>query len=280
MMLDRYSINRFSIGYCPLFAILAADGVRRLTRGWPRTEALAGATLIASFFVWTLPALAIVRHTVSPSVLAVEAVRQHLDPHTDELFVARDMDPFFQYLLPNYAFVHVLDKRALPLSMDSRHGWILAEADADDRDGFVFHRERGHLWNIARRHYFDAGVIPARTPPQFIAGWYAPVREAPFELRSMTGRSLTRLPASTGETMLRIQYHVPDALVAGHATISIALNGRVIDRFAADYEGDREYDVTPAPNSAPNLLDLSIDQTIHQPRELGMTIRCLSFGPG
>jgi hypothetical protein len=281
MMLDRYSINRFSIGYCPLFAILAADGVRRLTRAWPRIEAFAGAALIASFFVWTLPALAVVRNTISPSVLAVEAVSQHLDPRTDELFVARDMDPFFQYLLPNYPFVHVLDKRAMPLSIASRRPWILAEADAEDRDGFVFHRERGHLWNTARRHYFDAGVIPVRIPPQFITGWYPPEREAPLEMRSMTGHSVTRLPPSRGETMLRIQFRVPDASVVAHATITIAMNGRVIDRFAASYEeGDREYHVTPAPNAAPSLLELSIDRTIHEPRELGMTIRCLSFGPG
>src|SRR5947209_8419665 len=92
MMLDRYSINRFSIGYCPLFAILAADGIRRLTRPWPRLEPLAGAALIGSFFIWMLPALAIVRNTIAPSVLAVEAVRQHLNPRADELFVPRDID--------------------------------------------------------------------------------------------------------------------------------------------------------------------------------------------
>jgi hypothetical protein len=279
MMLDRYSINRFSIGYCPLFAILAADGIRRLTRKWPRLEPLVGVALIASFFIWTLPALAIVRNTVAPSVLAVEAVAQHLDSRTSELFVARDMDPFFQYLLPNHPYIHVLDKRAVPLSIGSRRPWILAEADENDREGIVFHRQRDHLWNIARRHYFDAGVIPVRTPPQFIAGWCAPVREAPFEMRSMTGRSVTQLPPSSGDSILRIQFRVPDALVAEHATITIALNGRVVDRFAAAYEDDRDYHVTPAPNAAPNVLELSIDRTIHQPRELGMTIRCLSFGP-
>jgi hypothetical protein len=280
MMLDRYSINRFSIGYCPLFAILAADGIRRVTRRWARAEAVVAAALIGSFFIWTLPALAIVRNTIAPSVLAVDAVRQHLDPRAGELFVARDMDPFFQYLLPNYPFVHVLDKRAMPLSIGSRGASILAELDEKDRDGFVFHRERDHLWNIARRHYFDAGLIPVRTPPQFIAGWYPPAREAPFEMRAMTGHSVTRLPPSNGETTLRIQFRVPDALVVAHATVTIALNGRVIDRFPAVYElDDREYHVTPAPNAAPNTLELAVDQTVHQPRELGMTVRCLSFGP-
>jgi hypothetical protein len=280
MMLDRYSINRFSTGYCPLFAILAADGIRRLTRRWPRAEGVVAGALIGSFFIWTLPALAIVRNTVAPSVLAVEAVSQHLNPRSDELFVARDMDPFFQYLVPNYPYVHVLDKRAIPLSIGSRRPWILAELDDNDRDGFVFHRERGHLWNIARRHYFDAGVIPVRMPPQFIAGWYPATREAPFEMRAMAGRSLTRLPPSAGESTLRLQFRVPDALVVARATITIALNGHIVDRFAATYEDDREYHVTPAPNAIANMLELSIDQTVHQPRELGITIRCLSFGPG
>ena len=120
-----------------------------------------------------------------------------------------------------------------------------------------------------------------RTPPQFVAGWYAPVREAPFEQRAMTGHSITQLPPSADETTLRIQFRVPDVLVVAHATVTIALNGRVIDRFPAVYnDDDREYHVAPAPNAAPNVLELSIDQTIHQPRELGMTIHCLSFGPG
>ncbi|HXA17986.1 MAG TPA: hypothetical protein VN380_13390 [Thermoanaerobaculia bacterium] len=275
MMLDRYSINRFSIGYCPLFAILAADGIRRLTRAWPRAEPLAGAALIASFFFWTLPALATVRDTVAPSLLAVEAVTQHLDLRTGQLFVARDMDPFFQYLLPNYPFIHVLDKRALPLSIDNRNAWILAEADSDDHDGFVFHRQRGHLWNIARRHYFDAGLIPARAMPQFVAGWDESHRQGSEELRPMSGHSLTSLPPSTGETILRIEFRFSRAALAAHATVSIVLNGRLVDRFTPSVDDDdREYHVTPAPKGAVNMLDLSVD-----PPPMGMSIKSLSFGP-
>jgi hypothetical protein len=275
MMLDRYSINRFSIGYCPLFAILAADGIRRLTRAWPRAEPMAGAALIASFFFWTLPALATVRETVAPSLLAVEAVTQHLDPRAGQLFVARDMDPFFQYLLPDYPFIHVLDKRAFPLSADNRRAWILAEADSDDHDGFVFHRQRGHLWNIARRHYFDAGLIPVRTMPQFVAGWEASHRQGSEELRLMAGHSLTRLPPSTGPTILRIEFRFPQALRAAHTTVSIVLNGRLVDRFTPSIDDDdREYHLTPAPKGTANMLDLSVD-----PPAMGMSVKCLSFGP-
>lgn len=283
MMLDRYSINRFSIGYCPLFAILAADGIARLTRRWPRTEPVVGGVLIASFFVWTLPALATVRNTVAPSVLAVEAVTRYLDPDSDQLFVARDMDPFFQYLLPDYSFVHVFDERALPLSSDGRPAWVLAEAGVNDRDGFVFHRERGHLWNIARRHYFDAGLIPVRAQAQFVSGWYPPERKGPIELRPMSAHSTTMLPPSSGATTLHLELRFPGALLTIHPAVVIAFNGKILDRFTASAEEeDREYHVTPAPNPRPNTLDLSTSQTIRKPgdpRELGMSIKSLSFGP-
>jgi len=271
MMLDRYSINRFSIGYCPLFAILAADGIRRATRAWPRAEPFVGGALIASFFVWTFPALAAVRNTISPSVLAVEAVKK-LDPQKDQLYVARNMDPFFQYLLPDYPFIHVLDKRALPLSNDGRHAWILAEADQEDRDGFVFHRQRDHLWNIARRHYFDAGLIPVRAEPQFLSGWSESKRQRSIELRPMSTHATTRLPPSTGDTILRLELRFSPAFLEKHATVSITLNGRLIDRFTPTIDDDdREYHVSSAPNGGANLLELATDGT-------GISMKCLSFG--
>ena len=47
LMLDRYSVSRFSIGYAPMFAIFAADGIANVARAlsprgsrrrrWPRT---------------------------------------------------------------------------------------------------------------------------------------------------------------------------------------------------------------------------------------------------
>ena len=279
LMLDRYSINRFSIGYCPLFAILAADGIARLTRPWPRAEAWIGAVLIASFFGWTLPALAAVRNTVAPSVLAVEAVRARLDKRTQQLFVARDMDPFFQYLLPNQPYVHVLDKRAMPLLLDGRQPWILAEADERDHDGFVFHRERDHLWNVARRHYFDVGLIPVRSSPQFLFGWFAAERHGSVQQHSMSSHAGISLPGSSGESLLRIQFRVPGSILVSHGMVTISLNGHVLERFAAQPDdNDHEYHVAPAPNGAPNVLELSVDGALDA-RRIGLSLTCLSFGP-
>ncbi len=279
LMLDRYSINRFSIGYCPLFAILAADGIARVTRRWPRAEAWIGMVLIASFFGWTLPGLAAVRNTIAPSVLAVEAVRDHIGPRSQQLFVARDMDPFFQYLLPNQPYVHVLDKRAMPIAVDGRQPWILGEADERDLDGFVFHRERDHLWNMARRHYFDVGLMPVRSSPQFLSGWSAPEQHAAMQLRSMSSHAEIGLPGSSRESLLWIQFRVPGSILVSHGMVTISLNGRVLDRFAAQPDdNDHEYHVAPTPNGATNLLELSVDGPLDA-RGVGLSLTCLSFGP-
>src|SRR3954452_16580705 len=91
MMLVRFSVSRFSIGYIPMFAILAADGIRRLARDRADLTFVAGGALTLVFFFWTLPALAPVRNEISPPVAAVRNAQKHLDPSRDHLFVAFNM---------------------------------------------------------------------------------------------------------------------------------------------------------------------------------------------
>ena len=212
-------------------------------------------------------------------MLAVEAVRDHLDIRSQQLFVARDMDPFFQYLLPNQPYVHVLDKRATPIAVDGRRPWILGEADERDHDGFVFHRERDHLWNIARRHYFDVGLMPVRGSAQFLSGWSAPEQHAAMQLRSMSSDAAIRLASASGESVLWIQFRVPGSILVSHGMVTISLNGRVLDRFAAQPDdNDHEYHVAPAPNGATNLLEISVDGALDA-HGIGLSLTCLSFGP-
>ncbi|PYQ56306.1 MAG: hypothetical protein DMF58_21105, partial [Acidobacteria bacterium] len=97
LMLDRYSVSRFSIGYAPMFAIFAADGIANVARALsPRgraespshIESILGGALIIGFIIYTWPALVIARTTVAPRVLGVQAVQQHLDPLRTDLYVA------------------------------------------------------------------------------------------------------------------------------------------------------------------------------------------------
>ncbi len=279
LMLDRFSINRFSIGYAPMFAIFAADGIRRLTRRTDLEVAL-GAVLIAAFAIWTFPVFNIVRNTIAPSVQAVDAVHQHIDHNRDDLFVAFSMTPFIEYLLPHAPYKRVLDERALPLSVGSRRPFLLTELDHTNGAGFVFRRERDRLWNIARRHYFDVALEPVRKVPQFVSGWMPPEHSGTDEWRWMEARSVTLLPPASGSTLLRLNFDVPDELMPQHPTVTIRLNGATIDQFQpAEAHLARDYSVTPG--AGVNTLEITTDRTLNasDPRQLGLLVRFLSWGP-
>lgn len=287
LMLDRFSISRFSIGYQPMFAILAADGIRRLTssRRWLE-PALASAVVIA-FITYTAPDLTVVRRTVAPSVLAAESVAMNVDPSHDALYVGHTMSKFVDLLAPGVPYIRVIDDRALPLS-DHAHAWLLAEVTETKPHGFVFTRDRGHLWNIARRHYFEIVLEPLRDHPRFLAGWYGPETEDIAEWRWMSGHSVTVLPPQSGRAILRMHLGIPGELMSRNPEITVSMNGRVVDRFRTT-EGylERNVHVDPAPNGVPNVLELAIDKTVspastsvgHDRRTLGLRLRYLAWGP-
>lgn len=287
LMLDRYSVSRFSIGYQPMFAILAADGLRRIARSRVWIESALAAALGTAFIVYTLPGLNLVRTTVAPSVLAAEAVATNVDPARDELYVGHTMSKFMDLVAPGVPYRRVIDDRALPLASHPR-AWLLAEITETKPEGYVFTRERGHLWNIARRHYFEIVLKPLRERPQFVSGWYGAEAMDIHEWRWMSGRSVTVLPPQSGPTILRMHLGIPGELMDKNPGITVKINGRVVDRFHTN-EGyiERNVHVMPAPNGAPNVLELSIDRTVSptrahtgdDQRTLGLRLRYLAWGP-
>lgn len=275
MMLDRFSISRFSIGYQPMFAIFVADGIRRIH--WKLAP-----LLIAGFIVYTVPALTPVRTEIAPSITATRAVARHVDPRRERLFVGHTMTTFVDLLLPDFPYTRVIDDRAMPLSA-TRPAWLLAEITETRPQGFVFRREHTHLWNIARRHYFDIKLQPLTARPRFVSGWYAAETEGHEEWRWMRGRSVTILPPGRGRTMLRMHLGVPAEVMPHNPMITVKLNGAVVDRFRTT-EGylERDYRVAAAAHGARNVLELSIDRTVTPPgdgRELGLRLRYLAWGP-
>ena len=287
LMLDRFSISRFSIGYQPLFAILAADGIRRISRARAWIEPAIASLLAVAFIAYTAPDLKIVRTTVAPSVLAAQALARTVDPARDELYVGHTMSKFVDLIAPGMPYRRVIDDRALPLAEHPR-AWLLAEVTHAKPEGLVFQRERGHLWNIARRHYFEIVLEPLRKRPQFVSGWYAAEVAGIDEWRWMGGRSVTILPPQSGRAILRMHLGIPGELMEKNPEITVKINGRVADRFHTS-EGyfERNVHATPAPNGAPNVLELSIDKTVSPPpgytgddgRTLGLRLRYLAWGP-
>lgn len=282
-MLDRFSISRFSIAYQPMFAIFVADGIRRVAgerRTW-LAPALASA-LILGFVAYTLPALTAVRNEIAPSILAARAVAKHVDPSRERLYVGHTMTAFMDLVLPGFPYTKVFDDRAMPLT-PSQPSWLLAEITETAPQRFLFQRERGTLWNIARRHYFEIKLQPVTEQPRFLSGWYSPEGMGMEEWRWMRGRSTMLLPPSNGRTLLHLDLGVPFEVMPKNPAITVRLNGRLVDRFNTTQNHlERDYRVTAAPNGLPNVLELSIEHTVvsaDDGRELGLRMRFLSWGP-
>jgi hypothetical protein len=293
LMLDRYSISRFSIGYIPMFAILAADGIERVTRNWPRVELAAGGLLVAGFVAWTLPALNEARSGIAPTIAASSEIAKRLDPKHDRLFVAFNMTPFVEVAAPGWKYTRVYKRRGLPLFTDGdgRRPWVLTELtdlSAPPPGAFVARRDKGHLWNIARRLYFDVALMPMTALPQWTEGWYDPELTETDEYRWCGARGVVRLPAASGETNLVLDMDLPVGDLPHPPNVTVLFNGAILDKFAATDENIvREWHVTPAANGAPNVLELSTDETYNavkrhegdDPRDLGIRLHYLSFGP-
>ena len=301
LMLDRFSISRFSIGYQPMFALFVADGIRRVA-AWSekRTrpsdandeagrrgrlslhEGAMATALVAGFFFYTLPALTEVRNEVAPSVLAAQAAAQRIDSGRDQLFVGHTMLVFMDLVAPGKPYTMLGDDRGMPISAGKR-AWMLAEVSTTKEEGLMFRRERGRLWNIARRHYFEIKLVPITDRAHFLSGWYAPESMNAHQWRWMPRESMTMLPPVQGEGLLRLHLGVPGELVQKNPTITVKLNGRVIGRIPASSDSvEQDFHVAPAPRGLPNILEISTDRTVlpvHDSRELGLRLRYLAWGP-
>ncbi|HEX6160875.1 MAG TPA: hypothetical protein VF111_11960 [Thermoanaerobaculia bacterium] len=282
LMLDRFSVSRFSIGYQPMFALFAADGIARVARG-VRRELIIGGGLIACFIVYTAPALQPVRNEIAPTVSATQTAMRKVDPARDQLYVAYSMVPFFQYYAPGVPFVRVMDDGALPLSQTD-NAWLLAEITESEPEGFFFHRDRGRLWNIARRHYFEVFLKKLTDGAQFVSGWHGAEKAGMDEWRWMTSRSVTSLPPARGRTQLRLLLNVPSEALPYRPKVTVKLNGRVLETL--DVKGtELQLDYRVMPVAGRNTLELSIDDarpresTISDGdgRELRMSLRFLSW---
>ena len=114
-----------------------------------------------------------------------------------------------------------------------------------------------------------------RTSIAFGEGWYPEEGTPPYAWRWMGARSTATLPPLAGGARLELAFEVPQANLP--ATITVALNGRVVDRFvetrttsarAYDVDGKETQLVIPASRTvSPAALGVSGDT-----RELGLRL--------
>lgn len=151
LYLDFHSASRFSIGYMPLFALLAANAI----------PARALTAVVALLVLWTWPVLRVVHTTASPPVAAIGMIRALHDHPSDVVYVDEPLAAHAALLLPEY------DRRIVrvtpPLVADPnavllRHGMSMIPEALN----YTIPRER--LEGIARKRYFEVSVIPRHRP--------------------------------------------------------------------------------------------------------------------
>jgi hypothetical protein len=145
LYLDFHSASRFSIGYMPLFALLAAEGIPS------RFRVVSVAAVLGLLIGWTWPALRVVHTTKSPPVAAIEAIRPGSAVFVDERLAAHAA----LLLQAPYQVVRITPELKLP------PGALLLKEGASNAPGArSFTRTRDRLDGIARARYFEVSVVP------------------------------------------------------------------------------------------------------------------------
>jgi hypothetical protein len=286
-LLDYLSVKRFSIGYAPMLAILAASGLtllmQRLRLGG-RSEAIAGTLITLAMAVWAVPGIQLARTTESPTHASMQWLRQNVVGTQHRLFVSSGMKPFAEVYLPEVAYTVVDDDRSVPVRHDGLASYIVIEGASSDQGAMNFIRPRKRLWKMVRRRYFEVAVVPLHRSARFTDGWYEAENVGANVWRWMGARSLTELPSIAEEAFLGITFDVPIDALPEPPVVTVILNGTVVDRIAVtERSTTREYRVPAAPEGAKLLLETSRvvnplrEGISSDPRDLGLVLTSLRW---
>jgi hypothetical protein len=272
LMLDRFSASRFSIGYAPLIALLAAEGIATVARV-AAVEAIIDALLVAGMIVWTWPALRVIHNTPSPPVQAAAWIRAHVDRRTP-LYVHLGMAPYGQAMLADRAPRYVMTP---PAQWTSGPTPLFLREDAGARN---FTREHGHLWWLTRQRYFTVSITPVTQRAAMRSGWYDEEGSGDVRWRWMGGRGVIELPPARGRAHLLLSFYVPLDALHAPPNVEVRLNGATIARVrAASPNLEIERDVDARAN-APNELVIASDRVVqppNDPRVLGLRLNALEW---
>jgi hypothetical protein len=162
LMLDHLSAGRFSVGYAPLIALLAADGIRLAVRK-DGVEAGLAAFVLLVMIAWSWPAFENLRNATSPPAAGAIWIRDHVEPRASVIYVGESMGPAAEWYLSAYRRLPLNDQT---VSANSLQAYELREGRSKDGAAISFTHPRDRLWNVVRRRYFEVFVLqrPGRVP--------------------------------------------------------------------------------------------------------------------
>lgn len=233
LMLDRFSTSRFSIGYAPLVALLAADGLALIARKvW--LESVGTGALALLMIGWSWPALGAVRSSIAPPVAVVDWIRNHVEPHHAVVYVDAGMIPYALWYLPEYQLRFCEKGVPPPAAWTSRvPGYYLAEGTSTSPSAFQASRPHGRVWDVVRHRYFDVAVRPVTEMIVFGDGWYDEEQSGTRIWRWMGARATVDLPPVRGSARLTLDAFAPLDALKGPPLVTVSVDGAVLDRFRA-----------------------------------------------
>lgn len=300
-MLSVTGVSRLSLGYIPMHALLAADGMnviaefvvvcgrarsraRRAAEGGSAhtdsrvarvIEAAFAAVIIGRYIGWVWSPLREVRTHDSPPMAAIRWVEQRVPRATGKVYVQGGMSPFADYYLAGYKTEAVSDDFDPTTAPEEPEAFYIADHEVQSPRAINFRRDHKKLWGLFHRRYFHSSVVPVLGGPrwmpgsvQFGDGWYAPESdERGHPYRWMSGHSLMLLQALPQLGQLSLQFYAPvDA--EPPPTITVTFNGTAIDRFRApEASFHRAYELMSR-DGLPGELRIDVDGVVN-PARLG-----------
>ena len=282
LMLDPHSISRYGTAWLPLYAILAAAGAHVFR--WFHADAAIVALMVGRLAIWTAPAIRELRSSESPPVAAMRSVVRQ---HPPLIFVHGSMGPFADVYLQGFEVQFYDRDDQVPMNIAFANAPFVAESMRAASDTKKFYRLRGRLWNIVRHRYFEVSVTPMGELWRYGDGWYDDEGEGPDVYRWMGRRSVTKLPPIAPRARLGLAFGIPSELVGVGPTLTVILNGNVIDRLRCTTEVvTKTWDVA-AKTDGPNELVLTMDRWVNplqqhlspDPRDLALQLKSYQWTP-
>lgn len=282
LVLDHFSASRFSIGYAPMIAILAADGVEIASLGRAWITWTAGLAMTMLMFAWTLPAVLLAHRSDSPPMQSVEWIRAHIDPKSAVIYAHESMGPYTEYFLDRYRVEWT--REGPPVArLDPAPAWYLREGTASASGSMNFAWPRDRAWNVARRRYFEVSLQPLRGEARFGDGWYGQENTRGGPWRWMAGHGSIELPPIEGKARLVLRIFVPLHVIKS-PSIVVRVNGAVI---AAVKPQTPAFEITqdfPA-NAGARAIDIETDRVVNplrqrlsgDSRDLGLRLDALEW---
>lgn len=285
MMLDTTAVTRYGLAYVVLYPLLAAStielfagAIERLHRSAALAfSPLATGALVIALAIWVRPALAEIRE-VSPPVAAMTWLRENATKGTTIAWLDDSLGYHAKYQLDGFRPRFFRRYEQIPFADHREGNYCLVDRVTIQPHAELYRFNRDALGQVARTSYFEVSLIPMEKMIRFSDGWYHDEYDRETAWRWMRRSSVTHLPPS-GATRARVsmRFGVPEVLLASQPTLTISINGRVVDRVLCNtHEMNHQVDVAVAPEQWSELR-MEIDRTAG-PAENRMTTDRREFG--